>query len=1184
MKNIVWKIALIVAVILVCAYAVFPVEQKIRLGKDLRGGTSLIYLVKMPDNADKSAVLAQTIQVLKERVDPRGVLDISMAPLGADRIEIVMPLPNEEVQQLRLVYETELNKLMEMAEIRPSSLDESLRYNRAVEQFGGSSPERRGQIESLQRAYNDLQTARTALTEAQTSGVEGEALNKVEQAAADAEFNYETARDSVLRTSIDRGRITRTLGLPTTREPKRDPVTNQVERDADGNPVTGESQRDIALAGLKTDFPHLGDQIAATVAAFDAYHTKRTTLDDPEDLMRLLRGAGVLEYHIAVQQTNAEGVNIDDMRQQLREKGPEDTESSVASWYPINELKQWYDSPAELASLEADPQAFFSSRGGLVAERYAGQYYLLLYNSPNASMTHGTGTPWTVESSGITVDRLGRPAVSFRLDPAGGQLMSRLTGAHLQQPMAIVLDGQVYSAPNINGQIANSGVIEGDFSKAELNYLVRVLAAGALEARLSDQPIAINTLGPSLGKDNLVRGLEALFLSFFVTAAIMLGYYFMAGGVANIALLINVLIIFGFVGMQHAPLTLPGLAGLALSIAMAVDANVLIYERVREEIVNNKEDLRTAIRLGYSRALSAIVDGNVTNLIVCVVLYATATTEVKGFAFTMGWGVVATLFTALFITRVLFTIYTDGFKARKMPMLPTVIPGLTNALTPNVDWFSKRRIFQVVSVVAAILSIVLVFTRGKEMLDTEFRGGLALTMQTRLAQPNEPADAQGRLLLSRPDIEREIHEIGDAAEQSRSSAVHQLRNASVLTVGESKDFKASRFQIKVASPPELQSDETMTNDVVEALGQRFADRLDVAPSLSFKGEDSADHGPYTFPIQDPSLGTNINRPEFTQSVAEYEGGVAVVVDDIKPAITPEEARKRIERLRQQPDFASARDREFEVIGLNPIMPGDPSKGYASLAVVVHDDDFTTDTDFDQWDRNLAAREWKLISTAFAQRSTFQEVSSFSPAIARTLAANAVVAVAMCLLGMLVYIWVRFGSMRFSVATIVAVTLNVVICLGALALTHYLAGTSIAALLNLGEYRIDLNVIAALLTIIGYSLNDTIVILDRIRENRGKRLIVTPQIVNNSINQTFSRTVLTGGSTIIASIILFVLGGTGIQPFAFTFLIGLLVGTYSSVVIAAPLVIGGPPAAEPQSAASTAISRPRPTGTVAQPVS
>jgi len=271
---------------------------------------------------------------------------------------------------------------------------------------------------------------------------------------------------------------------------------------------------------------------------------------------------------------------------------------------------------------------------------------------------------------------------------------------------------------------------------------------------------------------------------------------------------------------------------------------------------------------------------------------------------------------------------------------------------------------------------------------------------------------------------------------------------------------------------------------------------------------------------------------------------------------------------------------MEVVGLQPADPSNPATGYTSLAVLVYDANLDlTKVNPETWERELAATEWRLVSTAFERRSTLQEISSFSPAMAKTLGANAVVAVVISLVGMLVYIWVRFGSLRFSVAAIVALMHNVVLCLGALTLTHYLAGSAFANSVFLDEYRIDLNVIAALLTIIGYSLNDTIVIMDRIRENRGRRTSLTPEIVNLSINQTFSRTVLTGGSTILASIILFVLGGTGIQPFAFTFLIGLLVGTYSSVAIAAPLVIGGPKQPAPTTAALETVRRARTAETV-----
>lgn len=1153
MQNIVWKIVLIFVVLGFCAYEIYPPEENIRLGRDLQGGTSLIYLVNVPKDGDKQAALAQVITVLKERVDPRGVLEISMQPLGADRIEIVMPLPNEEVVQLRAQYEQARDQLLEMAEIRIAELDEALRFGQVVERFGGQAgSERAAQMQRLQDAYNTLTTARGELTAAREAGVTGPDLIRLEQTVAEAQIEYEDLRDEVLRTSLEEARFIRTLGLPTDPVAQEDAQGNVI-RDERGNPVMGPSPREEALRGLKEEFPHLAEQIDTVVAAYDAYQSKRRTLDDPEDLMRLLRGAGVLQFHIAVNPSQPEGVNIAELRNQLQQAGPENTDSPVARWFPINDIKQWAKTPEELAAIEVDPAGYFAARG-LTAAQHEGQIYVLLYTTSAKSMTHSEDSQWTIEQTGITVDQLGRPAISFRLDDQGGVLMSRLTGAHVGQPMAIVLDGQVYSAPNLQSRIGKNGIIVGNFSKAEQEYLLRVLAAGALESRLSDQPIAINTLGPSLGADNLRKGLTACVLSLIATAAIMLGYYFMAGLVANIALVFNVVMIFGIMAMIDGTFTLPGLAGIALSVAMAVDANVLIYERIREELVNNKEDLKTAIHLGYNKALSAIVDGNLTNLIVCIVLMYTATTEVKGFALTMTIGIAATLFTALFVTRVIYTLYVEGLKATSLPMLPTVFPAVHRALEPSINWISKRHVFIGISIAACVLSIVMVYSRGVEMLDTEFRGGLAMTMQTRLVGAGDE-----RLLLGRAEVEREIREIGEQAGPD-DPVLYELRNASVLTVGEmTADFRASRFQIKVASPPGIQEAETITDRVVDAIVKKFGDRLEVTPALNFRGAGDSDHTPYTYPVEYDTLGQNIGRPELTQSVARYRGGVAIVIEDISPPVTVSSAKARIDRLRDQPDFSRTRGRDVQVIGIDPVDPNDLTKGYTSLAVLTYDRDFNQLlVDVDIWDRELAATEWQLVSTALSRGSSLQEVNSFSPAVAKTLAANATVAVVLSLIGMLVYIWVRFGSLRYSLSAVAALTNNVIICLGALALTHWLAGTGLGRILLIEEFRIDLNVIAALLTIIGYSLNDTIVILDRIRENRGKRLIVTPKIVNDSINQTFSRTILTGGTTVAAAVILFVLGGTGIQPFAYTFLIGLLAGTYSSVTVAAPLTVQRPP--------------------------
>ncbi|MDG1137589.1 MAG: protein translocase subunit SecF, partial [Phycisphaerales bacterium] len=189
--------------------------------------------------------------------------------------------------------------------------------------------------------------------------------------------------------------------------------------------------------------------------------------------------------------------------------------------------------------------------------------------------------------------------------------------------------------------------------------------------------------------------------------------------------------------------------------------------------------------------------------------------------------------------------------------------------------------------------------------------------------------------------------------------------------------------------------------------------------------------------------------------------------------------------------------------------------------------------------------------------SLEQVSSFSSQIAETMKANAIVAVILSLLGILAYIWFRFGSLRYSLAAIVALLHDVLVTLGALALAGYVSHIAFFSQnLKIEAFQIDLGVIAALLTVIGYSLNDTIVILDRIRENRGKRPLPTKEIVNNSINQTISRTVLTSVTTLVAIVIIYWAGGGGVRPFAFALLVGILVGTYSSVAVAAPLVFKG----------------------------
>ena len=681
MQNLLWKLILIAILLIGCVFAITPPEKKIRLGRDLSGGVSLIYSVRMDDDVDKQAVLSQTIEVLKERVNPEGVLDIQMTPLGTDRIEVVMPLPSAEVKELASIYRGYFDDLLAGAQIRAGSLDQSLADGTASSVFGGESV--RGEmVADLQLLFDELATATELLDATPQDG-------ELEQRVADLEIDFEDMRDELLAMSLDRNDVVQLLQLSRLGDPIRDSNRRVIRDESTDEVLRGISPRNVAQVELEAAYPHLATEISQLVQSYDEFQDKRAGFDDPEDLIRMLRGAGVLHFRIAVQPGKTETIDVATLRAQLAEVGPDNTDSPNARWYPINSLEQWYETPEQLSIMLANPQLFFGSRlSPLEAASYNSKIYLLLYTDDSRSMTHRSGNKWSVTSAFQTSDTFGRPAVAFRLDSQGGAFMGRLTGPHVGEPMAIVLDGQVYTAPNLQSQINARGTITGNYSQDEIQYLLRVLAAGSLEARLSHDPIAVNIIGPTIGLDNLNRGLSALGWSIIAVMCFMIFYYMLAGFVASFALLANGLLIFGIMSLIDGTFTLPGLAGVVLTMGMAVDANVLIYERIREELEGGARDLREAIREGYNKVFSTIIDANLTNLIVCFVLYRTSTTEVKGFAVTLSIGIIATLFTSLIVTRIIFEVYTNVLGRRKLAMLPTVIPAIARILHPSIDWIS----------------------------------------------------------------------------------------------------------------------------------------------------------------------------------------------------------------------------------------------------------------------------------------------------------------------------------------------------------------------------------------------------------------------------------------------------------------------------------------------------------------
>ena len=253
--------------------------------------------------------------------------------------------------------------------------------------------------------------------------------------------------------------------------------------------------------------------------------------------------------------------------------------------------------------------------------------------------------------------QFGWPIVTFQLSRRGGREFERATGAHVGDQMAIVLDDQVFSAPNIQSQIGMNGQIEMQSSPIEeARDLALVLRAGALPA-----PIHIveeRTVGPSLGADSIDQGMMAGLLGIGLVVLMIVGYYRLSGVMAVIALGFYVLYMLGIISGMRADLTFPGIAGIVLSVGMAVDANVLIFERIREELAAGRS-VRPAVNEGFKNALPAIIDSNLTTMITSVILYYFGTGPVKGFAVTLGIGIVASMFTAIFVTRTLFLLYLD---------------------------------------------------------------------------------------------------------------------------------------------------------------------------------------------------------------------------------------------------------------------------------------------------------------------------------------------------------------------------------------------------------------------------------------------------------------------------------------------------------------------------------------------
>ncbi|MGE3316264.1 MAG: protein translocase subunit SecD [Planctomycetaceae bacterium] len=702
------------------------------------------------------------------------------------------------------------------------------------------------------------------------------------------------------------------------------------------------------------------------------------------------------------------------------------------------------------------------------------------------------------------------PAVGFQFNSEGARRFMDLTGRYMpksdgfESRLAILLDEYVQSAPNLQARISDSGVIRGRFTQQEIDDLINILNAGALAVPIIPDPVLDLTISPTLGTDVQEKGLNAILISSIAVVIFMLIYYRFAGLVADISLILNMILLMGIMAIIDASFTLPGLAGIALTIGMAVDANVLVFERMREEL-NRGSSLRMAIHNGFHKALPAIVDSNVTTLITAAILFMIGTDQVKGFAVSLFIGILVSLFSALFLGRLLLEIAERKRWVKTLTMMNFV--GET-----HFDFVGKRKAAFVLSTLIIGGGLIAFFYRGTDNLDVDLSGGTMVTFQFNEPQPIE-------------DVRKEL--------QANMGAI-SLEQLTLIGETQTKDT-GKRFRVRTKE----QDIAKVREQVNDSLKGRPLHRVTVElgqlqPIAAASEPPKADEKTATAAPSEADKFAGGRQAELTFS------------DDIAMGTVVDYLGTELRAIKGTGDASRYELPEtlFEVV------PVGQTSGAGSLQIFRK----ATVKVSPQVAEEDLSKALAGMKTTMATYPIFDEVNSFASSVAVEMQESAILALLASMVAIVAYLWFRFTHVTFGLATISAVVHDLLLVLGMIAIGAYLSRTPIAPLLGLEDFKINMEVVAALMTIAGYSLNDTIVVFDRLREIRGKNPALTAEMVNVSLNQTLARTILTSLTVFLVVIILYVLGGEGIHGFAYCLFVGMVTGVYSTIYIAAPVLL------------------------------
>jgi SecD/SecF fusion protein len=801
--------------------------------------------------------------------------------------------------------------------------------------------------------------------------------------------------------------------------------------------------------------------------------------EEAETIKNVISRVGRLEWRIVASDDLRTGLTLEEQRQKLQalldaNKGKAPDEIDVTPldlqfgdvrcrWVPYSD--KILAERRNVASLDELPRPTPDTPPLASAPLQLSDYELLRIESSRSRNFTGAD----IEAAYEGRDGRNYPAVGVKISAARSSEFGDFTEEHQGQHLAIVLDGRLAQSPAvINDRLDSEFVIQSGapagFPPAEIKDYLTVIRSGSLQ--MKPQLLFENSLGPSLGESSIKAGTQAAWMAVLVTVMFMIGYYRWHGVHAAIGLACNMLVLTGLLMFLGATITLPGLAGLVLTLGMAVDANILIYERMREEGDRAKSPAQV-VKLGFEKAFSTIVDSNVTTFITAVILYKLGSGPIRGFAVVLMLGLITSVWAALFVGRTLYDLLIESGRMQAVGKMSRWIkPGT------RIGFMRLGKTCMTISAIAVLASWIGFAVSGRSVYGMDFLGGYKA--HVRLAQ----ATPQGEV-------------------KSRIDAL--LPGAQVISVageGGTAPGQSHQFIIKVKADPESTGAPADEGRYEAAVKQAL--------------------GPLLLPEFVTDLAISSDAAAATTTVS----GVLHFAGPVEPAVVG----ARLGFLAGLEISAAAPD----AVRVRGTLPGV---------------DLPTEA--------VTQRLKSAVSGAPGLPPPSEpliESTSVGSRVGTELRDAAARALILSWLAIIIYLRVRFREYRYGLAAVVALIHDVSVTLGVVCLAHWLGWVDV---------EIDLTMIAVFLTIIGYSVNDTIVMFDRIRENLPRMKAPLGEVIDVSCNQVLARSILTSLTVFLTLLVIFVLNigqKNVLEGFAFAMLVGTVVGSYSTIYVASPLLV------------------------------